>query len=46
MKHTHDTSLSHTAGSLAETDPAVSDALDNEARRQRTQIELIASENH
>jgi len=45
MKQTHDTSVSRTAGSLADTDPAVSDALDNEARRQRAQIELIASEN-
>ena len=45
MKQTHDTSVSHTLGSLAETDPAVSDALDNEAHRQRTQIDLIASEN-
>ena len=31
--------------SLADVDPAVSEALENEARRQRTQIELIASEN-
>ena len=45
MKQTHDTSVSHTLGSLAETDPAVSDALDNEAHRQCTQIDLIASEN-
>ena len=45
MKQTHDTSVSHTAGSLADTDPAVSEALDNEAHRQRTQIDLIASEN-
>ena len=45
MKQTHDTSVSHTLGSLAETDPAVSDALDNEAHRQCTQIGLIASEN-
>ena len=29
--------------SLADTDPAVSETLENEARRQRTQIELIAS---
>ena len=45
MKQTHDTSVNHTLGSLAETDPAVSDALDNEAHRQCTQIDLIASEN-
>src|SRR6266446_9707500 len=33
-----------TAG-LAEIDPAIADALDREADRQRNQIELIASEN-
>ena len=35
----------HASRSLADTDPAVREALDNEARRQRNQIELIASEN-
>ena len=35
----------HASRSLAGTDPAVRAALDNEARRQRNQIELIASEN-
>ena len=45
MNQPHDTLLSRTAGSLADIDPAVNEALGNEARRQRTQIELIASEN-
>ena len=45
MKETHDTAVSHAAGSLADTDPAVSEALENEARRQRTHIKLVASEN-
>ena len=31
--------------SLADVDPAVSEALENEVRRQRTHIELVASEN-
>ena len=35
----------HVSRSLADVDPAVSEALENEARRQRTRIELIASEN-
>ena len=35
----------HASRSLADTDPAVREALDDEARRQRNQIELIASEN-
>ena len=35
----------HASRSLADTDPAVREALDGEARRQRTQVELIASEN-
>ena len=35
----------HAGRSLADTDPAVRAALDNEARRQRDRIELIASEN-
>ena len=35
----------HAGRSLADTDPAVREALDNEARRQRDRIELIASEN-
>ena len=45
MRQTRDTAVRHAAGSLADTDPALSEALDNEARRQRTQVELIASEN-
>ena len=45
MKQTHDTAVSNAAGSLADTDPAVREALENEARRQRTHIELVASEN-
>ena len=45
MKQTHDTAVSNAAGSLADTDPAVSEALENEARRQRTHVELVASEN-
>lgn len=39
------TAVTIKAGSLADIDPAVSEALENEARRQRTRIELIASEN-
>ena len=35
----------HDSRSLADTDPAVREALDNEARRQAREIELIASEN-
>ena len=35
----------HATRSLADTDPAVREALDNEASRQCEQIELIASEN-
>ena len=35
----------HASRSLADTDPAVRAALDNEAGRQASQIELIASEN-
>ena len=41
----HDEPAAHDARSLADTDPVVSEALANEQRRQRTQIELIASEN-
>ena len=43
--HTGDHPAGHASRSLADTDPAVSEALDNETRRQRVQIELIASEN-
>ena len=42
-RHTSDDA--HASRSLADTDPAVREALDGEARRQRTQVELIASEN-
>ena len=42
---THDEPTLHASGSLADTDTAVRDALDLEARRQRIQIELVASEN-
>lgn len=35
----------HVSRSLADTDPIVREALDNETRRQSAQIELIASEN-
>ena len=42
---TSDESTVHASRSLADTDPAVRDALDLEARRQRIQIELVASEN-
>ena len=35
----------HLSRSLADTDPSVREALDDEGRRQLTQIELIASEN-
>ena len=45
MRETRDTAVRHAAGSLADTDPELSEALGNEARRQRTQVELIASEN-
>ena len=45
MTQAHDTWVSRTGDSLADADPAVSDALENETHRQRTQIELIASEN-
>ena len=40
-----DDPAAHVSRSLADVDPAVSKALENEARRQRTHIELIASEN-
>ena len=43
--HGTDDPAVHVSRSLAETDPAVREALDDEARRQRVQIELIASEN-
>ena len=43
--HNSDDPAAHVSRSLAETDPSVREALDNETRRQRTQIELIASEN-
>ena len=43
--HTGDDPDAHASRSLADTDPAVREALDGEARRQRTQVELIASEN-
>ena len=43
--HGTDDPAAHVSRSLAETDPAVRGALDDEARRQRVQIELIASEN-
>ena len=43
--HNSDDPAAHVSRSLAETDPPVREALDNETRRQRTQIELIASEN-
>ena len=42
---TGDDPNAHALRSLADTDPAVREALDGEARRQRTQVELIASEN-
>ena len=42
---TNDERTVHTSRSLADTDPAVGEALDNEVRRQASQIELIASEN-
>ena len=45
MSETRDTAVRHATGSLADTDPALNEALENEARRQRTQVELIASEN-
>lgn len=41
----NDEAAAHASRSLAATDPAVAEALDNEARRQRSQTELIASEN-
>ena len=43
--HDRDDSAAHVSRSLAETDPSVREALDNETRRQRTRVELIASEN-
>ncbi len=43
--HTGDDPDVHASRSLADSDPAVREALDGEARRQRTQVELIASEN-
>ena len=43
--HNSDEPTVHASRSLAETDPLVRKALDNEARRQRIQVELIASEN-
>ena len=43
--HNSDDSAAHVSRSLAESDPAVREALDNETRRQRTQVEFIASEN-
>ena len=42
---TNDDPTVHASRSLADTDPAVRDALDLEARRQRIQVELVASEN-
>ena len=42
---TDDEPTVHASRSLADTDPAVRDALDLEARRQRIQVELVASEN-
>ena len=41
----HEMGASHASRKLADTDPAVSEALAAEAERQRSQIELIASEN-
>ena len=43
--HNSDDAAVHISRSLAETDPSVREALDNETRRQRSQVELIASEN-
>ena len=43
--HNSENPAAHVSRSLAETDPTVREALDNETRRQRTQVELIASEN-
>ena len=43
--HNSDDPSAHVSRSLAVTDPPVGEALDNETRRQRVQIELIASEN-
>ena len=45
METNADLSAVPTSRSLADTDPAVREALDNEASRQCEQIELIASEN-
>lgn len=45
MKETGGTALALEAGSLAATDPEVSEALEREVRRQCAQVELIASEN-
>ena len=44
LRNSHDP-LAHVSRSLAETDPPVRKTLDNETRRQRIQVELIASEN-
>ena len=43
--HRRDDPAARVSGSLAETDPAVREALDGEERRQFAQIELVASEN-
>ncbi len=43
--HDRDDPAARVSSSLAETDPAVREALDDEGRRQFAQIELIASEN-
>ena len=43
--HTGDDPDAHASRSLADTDLAVSETLENEVRRQGVQIELIASEN-
>ena len=40
-----DDTAAHLSRSLAESDPAVREELDDETRRQRVQIELVASEN-
>ena len=45
MKSTMDVSNPSHHRSLAESDPAVHDALDDEVKRQHEDIELIASEN-
>ncbi len=43
--YANDNPGAHARRSLADTDPAVAEALEGETRRQREQIELIASEN-